>query len=138
MTTLGKRLEASRVEAGLGLREWCRDVTKAGHKITHSMVRRYELDQTIPPADYVIAVCEWRDINPVWLLDGSGRRRWGKDAEARWDRLAAASWMRQLAGQLEQDVENYGAEVKESRIEPSDLTTETPSQLRGAGRVSEN
>lgn len=121
METLGKRFTASRLAAGLSRRGVARAMIDAGYKTTSgTMIGNYEQDINVPSAVYVLAYCEALDINPTWLISGTGRRQWGKDDEARHGRLQAAAWMEDFAAWLRRDVQRNNPTPVEA-LDPMDL-----------------
>lgn len=54
---------------------------RTGRSITHGTVSNYENGKSLPRADYVIALCEECNINPMWLILGEGPRELSKARE---------------------------------------------------------
>lgn len=87
MATLGERLKRARREAGLSTRELASALdARSGLEISYGTVAKYERGESLPRADYIVAVCELCEVHPLWLLTEKGRSEWG--GEVRGDAYA--------------------------------------------------
>ena len=135
METLGNRLEASRSTAQLSQRGVARELMRVGYtKGSGSMVARYERDVNVPSVEYVRAYCEALDVNPGWLLSGTGRREWRREDEARHGRLEAAAWLDDFAAWLRREVDR-GISHPVDAIDPKELIEHLPKPQRASKRA---
>ena len=68
--TIGDRLYEIRAERDLSYREIARMIGT-----TNTVWRRWEVDETIPSAKVIIAICETFNVSADWLLGLSERRK---------------------------------------------------------------
>ena len=68
--TIGDRLYEIRAERDLSYREIARMIGT-----TNTVWRRWEIDETIPSAKVIIAICATFNVSADWLLGLSERRK---------------------------------------------------------------
>lgn len=94
---------------------------EAEYTTSHTMVLRYEDEEepVEPPGLYLRAISMVHRVAPDWLLCDVGLRDWAPESSGRRDQLAAASYMRQFADQLETDALAYARPI--GKVEPEDF-----------------
>lgn len=76
MKDISDRLASARARQDLSLRAFAKALEeRVGHRVSFDSVRRYEAGDTVPPADYLAAVCRAFDVDPAWMLLGTGSMR---------------------------------------------------------------
>jgi transcriptional regulator with XRE-family HTH domain len=63
--SLGERLQTIRGRTSL------KDFSDA-FGVAQNTIRKYELDKGAPGTDYVLAICDHYNINPLWVITGDG------------------------------------------------------------------
>lgn len=115
MATLGERLKRARREAGFSTRELASAlVDRSDLEISYGTVAKYERGESLPRADYIVAVCELCDVHPLWLLTEKGRAEWGE--EMRGD--AYAEGMIDAAERVLEGLRRLPAFRRAARLEP--------------------
>lgn len=77
MPSLAERLKRARETAGLTTRDLARRLgEECGVSASYGTVAKYERGESVPRADYLLAVCELCEVHPMWLLTEEGPREW--------------------------------------------------------------
>lgn len=112
MSTIAHRLAEVRAASGLGVRPFAERITQAGYAVSYGSVSAYEREDGTEkvPADYVAAVCDAFNINPSWLLLGTGPRERVQDGADPF-RAGAAFAVEKMMTAIREIVEATGSGV---------------------------